>query len=140
MIAAIVDVPKTGGKPVLQLPAGFDLERIEDSACQANGVRREFPRFRITRTEDAGDGPSAHFVILLSTANRWIAWFVGPRKALEWLESRLGADIYRVTPELVRDRRTDLQNLGLLFDGAGRLLAPHVTCGQSAWIAPAEAQ
>lgn len=138
MISAIVDVPKENGKPRLRLPEGFDLQRIEDAACQAGGVRREFPRWRITRTEDAGDGPQAHLSVLLSNSTRWVAWFTGPKKGLEWLENKLGADIYRVTPELVRDQRTALENLGLLFDGAGRLLAPHVVCGQSPWMAPAE--
>lgn len=123
MISALIDIPRQS----LSLPAGCSLESL------GGGLRRV-----IYDPDGDGQGPHGFFKVLSSNANRWIAWWCGPARGLQWLQNHLtDVEIYLVTPELVRDRRTQLENLGLTFDGAGRMLAPHTICGQNPWIEPA---
>jgi hypothetical protein len=121
---AIIDVPKQDGSPRLLLP--------EDAVVDKRGKI-----WHVSWNEN-----QAFFYVLRSTTTRWIGFIAAPKKLyfgwriILWMENKLGADVYRVTPTLVKNQRTALENLGLTFDEDGRMLAPHVLCGQSPWVSP----
>ena len=117
-LLAIVNVPKQNGSPVLQFPNGTTTTK-EGNVWKVSW-----------------NGRQAFFYVLRNNTSRWIALVAAPKRALLWMENKLGADIYRVTPALVKNQRVALENLGLTFDGAGRMLAPHAICGQSPWVSP----
>jgi len=116
---AIVDVPKSGGSPILKLPA----EAV---------VKKRGNRWRITYK-----GKTLFADVLLSNANRWVAVVVAPARAFTWLETRLGADVYELTWDFWQAHKAQSEALGLageVIDGEEVLRVPHTICGQSPFI------
>jgi hypothetical protein len=116
---AIVDVPKSGGNPLLNLPA----EAV---------VKRNGKLWRITYREH-----TLFAQVLLSNANRWIAFVAAPARAFLWLEERVGADVYELTWQRWQNNKAALANLGLVgevIDGEEVLRLPHVIAGQSPFL------
>jgi len=128
-VFGLVRVPKVGGEPVLNLPAGASLS--------GPGSLK-----RVQRAADTGDGPVAYFYVLSNTVDEWEAFFAGPQAGLQWLASALsgepGALVIEITAEFVRDNRPALETAGIPFELDGRMRAFHTICGQSAYLAPAD--
>lgn len=120
---AIVDVPTSGGNPMLNLPAGAKTKRTGD----------------VVRIDFRGKFVWLH--ILKTTPTRWIAIMSAPSRAFKWFEGRLGADIYPLTWEFWQSQKTQLEALGLvgeMVDGVEVLRVPHAICGRSPFIRPPE--
>lgn len=116
---AIIDVPKSGGNPVLNFPEGTTTKK------RGNRLRISFKNKTVFVT------------ILKSTPTRWISFVVAPKRAFPWLVERLGADVYELTYEFWQSRKVELEALGLVgetIDGEEVLRLPHSICGQSPFI------
>lgn len=116
---AIVDIPKSGGNPVLNLPSGAHVKK------SGSVVRISFR------------GKQVWFHILKQTPTRWIAFVSAPKRAFSWLSNHLGADCSELTHEFWQANKAQLASIGLVgetMDGAEVLRVPHTIAGASAFI------
>jgi hypothetical protein len=118
---AIIDVAKSGGNPLLNLPAGARTRR------HGKLWLISFARVQIWA------------YVLLSNANRWIAVVNAPPRAFAWMRANLDADGKELTWDFWQANKAALASIGLegeTIDGVEYLRLPHVICGQIPLVGP----
>lgn len=116
-LIGIVDVPKSGGNPILNLPAEAETTKVA-------------PGLWVVRYEDV----TAYFKLLNGTATRWRAFAVMPsQRVVTWLENALGAEFTRLDKATILANKAQLSSVGISFNG-NIMTAPHVLAGQPASI------
>lgn len=121
--AAIVDVGKSGGNPMLNLPAGAS-------------TRKEGKLWTVEF-----QGITLFATVLLNNASRWIACVVAPKRAFVWMVNNLGADVMELTYDNWQANKAALESIGLvgeMQDGVEVLRRPHTVCGQAVFLRPEE--
>lgn len=116
---AIVNVAKSGGNPMLNLPA--------DATTRRDG--------KLWTVEFRGHTLFAY--VLKNSATRWVACVAAPKRAFVWMQNNVGTDATELTYETWQANKAQLEALGLAgeLDGTEEVLRlPHVVCGQSAFL------
>lgn len=116
---AIIDVAKSGGNPLLNLPDGATTKR------HGKLWRLSFGSVQMWA------------YVVLNNANRWIAVVNAPPRAFAWMRENLDAEGRELTWAFWQSNKAALASIGLvgeLIDGAEVLRLPHVICGESPFI------
>lgn len=121
MKLALVDIAKSGGNPVLNLPPSVEVKKSGQLWHLIHPTEGQlFAR------------------VVFENANRWVAQVAAPARAYQWIENHLGANVYELTWSFYQTNKAQLAALGLvgeIRDGADVLRMPHVICGQSPFVA-----